>query len=389
LAYFPAAYKTSKDYSVLPDNGSGDFTYSGGGNAVSQRPDGLWQVGWPANTPRNAYVNGVLGRLAEPQRQLLISYPRNFARAEWAKTNGRIEGDAASVGSELFVSPVLEADWSDAGGGNYSCNGAGVGTRIIKNIGSAVGEIYLVTVACSAYTSGSVITHIGGSSAFGSITINSATSITRQLLVHTVASSAVYVGSSSFIGSISVSVKKVTSGFPCPFVNNLGVNTNEGFKFVATAANAILRLTTAHTSIAASTYTNSVFLKRVNGTGQVSIIDVNNVARPITITDEWQRYEYAAAALTTSGQIGIQLATSGDEVMICHAQAELGAASTSPIYGTEGGTRTREADDNRVDLPSGVTEVQLTNMSDTVTTDASPSEPYVMPLGTWKKIIMI
>jgi len=71
---------------------------------------------------------------------------------------------------------------------------------------------------------------------------------------------------------------------------------------------------------------------------------VNNVARPITITNEWQRYEYTAVASGTSGQIGIQLATSGDEVMICHAQAELGAASTSPIYGTEGGLVTRNAD---------------------------------------------
>jgi hypothetical protein len=225
LVWAASASKEAVDYSVLPADGSGDFTYSGGGNAVSQRPDGLWQVGWPANTPRNSYLDGVLGRLVEPQRQLLITHPRLFSNAAWTLTNATILG-----------------------------------------------------------------------------------------------------------------------GFACPFVNNLGVNTNEGYKFVATAANAILNLTTAHTSIAASTYTNSVFLKRINGTGQVSILDVNNVARPITITNEWQRYEYAAVALTTSGQIGIQLATSGDEVMVCHAQPELGATSTSPIYGTEGGVIVRVAD---------------------------------------------
>jgi hypothetical protein len=254
LVWAASASKEAADYSVLPADGSGDFTYSGGGNAVSQRPDGLWQVGWPANTPRNAYTNGVLGRLIEQQSQLLITYPRLFSNAAWTLTNATILG-----------------------------------------------------------------------------------------------------------------------GFACPFVNNLGVNTNEGFKFVATAANAILRLTTAHTSIAASTYTNSVFLKRITGTGQVSILDVNNVARPITITNEWQRYEYAAAASGTSGQIGIQLATSGDEVMVCHAQPELGATSTSPIYGVEGGLVTRNLDQifklNSSDLIGQIEgtiliDVQIMNLSD-------------------------
>jgi len=71
-------WKLSKDYSVYPLDGSGDFTYSGGGNAVSQRPDGLWQVGWPANTPRNSYTNGVLGRLVEPQRTNQCSRSNTF-----------------------------------------------------------------------------------------------------------------------------------------------------------------------------------------------------------------------------------------------------------------------------------------------------------------------
>jgi hypothetical protein len=140
----------------------------------------------------------------------------------------------------------------------------------------------------------------------------------------------------------------ILGGFACPFVNNLGVNTNEGFKFTATAANATLKLTTPYTTTAASTYTNSVFLKRVTGTGNVFIEDVNDVDRAVILTTAWQRFEYAAAASGATGQCGIKLATSGDEVMVCHIQPESNVNSdstaTSTIYGVEGSLLTRNAD---------------------------------------------
>jgi hypothetical protein len=224
LLWAASASKEAVDYSVLPADGSGDFTYSGGGNAVSQRPDGTWQINWPANTPRNRYDNGVLGRLIEPQRQNLISYPRLFSNAAWT-TAGELTGGQAGI-----------------------------------------------------------------------------------------------------------------------FVDASGANTNEAFKFKALNANEQLKRTTAFTTVAATTYTNSIYIKRVTGTGQVSIIDVNNTARAVTVTSDWTKVEYAAAASGTSGQIGIQLATAGDEVMICHAQPEAGTKSTSPIYGTEGSLLTRNAD---------------------------------------------
>jgi len=355
LAYIPAAYKTSKDYSVIPADGSGDFAFTrDSGNAVSQRPDGLWQVGWTANTPRNVYTNGVLGRLVEPQRQMLISYPRSFARAEWTKINGRIEGDASTATGNVLqdtfaasggssISDVTETGFTD----NFTAGG--LTGNVFSRIGNesnylTVGKLYYyefdIVLNSGSYTG---ITVASGATILQSITNNGRY---RGFLIPSLPT--LYIRNANSGANKNYTVSnfscKEASGFACPFVNNLGVNTNEGFKFTATAANAILNLIIAHTSITNSNYTNSVFLKRITGTGQVSILDVNNVARAITITSEWKRYEYAAAASGTSGQIGIQLATSGDEVMICHAQVELGTTSTSPIYGTEGGLVTRNAD---------------------------------------------
>jgi hypothetical protein len=331
--------------------------------------------------------------LVEPQRQLLISYPRVFARSEWTKINGRIEGDPTTAGVDLLAGWDF-TNWTSSGAiivdsNTFTAISTGGGIRksgLVTN-----NKLYRVKISGNIQNGAVQLQDWNISSNYvgvltGNFSIDSYFISQGTLLSFVITS----VTGTLQADIISFELQEVIA-FDCPLVNSSGVNTKEAFKFVATANNAILRRSSAniYTTVAASTYTNSVFLKRITGTGQVSIIDVNNVARPITITNEWQRYEYAAAANDTSGQICIQLATSGDEVMICHAQAELGANSTSPIYGTEGGTRTREADDNRVDLPSGVTEVQLTNMSDTVTTDASPSDPYVMPLGTWKKIIMI
>jgi len=55
---------------------------------------------------------------------------------------------------------------------------------------------------------------------------------------------------------------------------------------------------------------------------------------------------------------------------------------------TTGTTETRDPDLISVDLPTGVTTVTLTDIDDVETVDASPADPYVIPVGSWKKIIM-
>ena len=136
----------------------------------------------------------------------------------------------------------------------------------------------------------------------------------------------------------------VEGGYACPFVDANGANTNEGYDVVATADNGYVRLATPLTIIAGTTYTDSLFIKRISGTGQISLIDINTADRAITLTSEWQRFDYAAVAESTSGQAGVKLAVSGDVIQICYSAVEAAATASSPIYGAETGTQTRNAD---------------------------------------------
>lgn len=89
-------------------------------------------------------------------------------------------------------------------------------------------------------------------------------------------------------------------------------------------------------------YTSSVYLKRVSGSGVVSISMNGTDYYPCVLTDEWQRF--SITALMANPGVYIKIATSGDEVAADCAQIELGVYPTSPIL-TTNAPATRAADE--------------------------------------------
>ena len=102
LALIPSGYKASKVYSVLPTDGTGDFTFTRSGNATRVNSEGLIEL-VSTNVPRLNYplidgvVNGCPSLLLEPQRTNLIQYSEDFSQGYWTK-------DGSSVTSG-FTSP--------------------------------------------------------------------------------------------------------------------------------------------------------------------------------------------------------------------------------------------------------------------------------------------
>jgi len=103
LALIPSAYKASKVYSVLPNDGTGDFDFSRATLATRINKDGLIEtVG--SNVPRLNYpmidgvVSGCPSLLLEPARTNLIQYSEDFSNAYWNKVD-------ASVSSNNSISP--------------------------------------------------------------------------------------------------------------------------------------------------------------------------------------------------------------------------------------------------------------------------------------------
>ena len=94
----------------------------------------------------------------------------------------------------------------------------------------------------------------------------------------------------------------------------------------------------------ATEYTASFWIKRKTGSGVVNIRSVENANTPVTITDEWTRVSLAVTSTSTTIRIGLNLATSGDEVYVWGAQLEQLGYATSYIANLTTGSSTRVAE---------------------------------------------
>ena len=105
LAMIPSGYKAGKLYSVLPSDGTGDFTVARNSVATRVNQSGLIEeVG--VNVPRLDYsAGGCPVLLTEIQSQNKITYSEDFSNSSWLKTR-------ALISSNVAISPdgTLNAD---------------------------------------------------------------------------------------------------------------------------------------------------------------------------------------------------------------------------------------------------------------------------------------
>ena len=104
LVLIPSAYKSGVLYSILPEDGTGDFTASRNSVATRINPIGLIEeVG--INVPRIDYTDGTPVLLTEPQSTNLITYSSDFSDASWSKLE-------STVSSNTIASPdgIVNAD---------------------------------------------------------------------------------------------------------------------------------------------------------------------------------------------------------------------------------------------------------------------------------------
>ena len=103
----PSAYRVNKVYSVLPVDGSGDMTFSRGGEATRVREDGLIE-NVLSNTPRLNWLNSNCpSLLLEPQRTNLQVYSEEFDNVAWIKSRTTITAnDTISPNGELTADKI-------------------------------------------------------------------------------------------------------------------------------------------------------------------------------------------------------------------------------------------------------------------------------------------
>jgi hypothetical protein len=119
LALIPSGYKASKVYSVLPTDGTGDFTFTRSGNATRVNSDGLIEL-VSTNVPRLNYplidgvVQGCPSLLLEPSRTNLVTFSEQFDNAAWVKSfsiltsNAATSPDGYTNADKLIATSVLD-----------------------------------------------------------------------------------------------------------------------------------------------------------------------------------------------------------------------------------------------------------------------------------------
>jgi hypothetical protein len=113
LAMIPVAYKEDKLYSVIPNDGDGDFDFSRSSKGTRVNKGGFIEE-MDNDIPRLDYplLDGVVQDcptlLLEPQRTNLTLYSQEIDNAYWSKTNGTATANQAvspdgSLNSEMFA----------------------------------------------------------------------------------------------------------------------------------------------------------------------------------------------------------------------------------------------------------------------------------------------
>lgn len=124
--------------------------------------------------------------------------------------------------------------------------------------------------------------------------------------------------------------------------------SNAASSVTATASNATILQTI---TLASSQRFQSVFVKRITGSGAVSMTtDGGATWTALTLTSSWARLPIPAQTLANPS-VGFKIATSGDAIAVDLVQNETGAAWTSPIATTSTAV-TRTADDVRLTSPA-------------------------------------
>jgi hypothetical protein len=102
--------------------------------------------------------------------------------------------------------------------------------------------------------------------------------------------------------------------------------TSTATEFTASAANAVL--TQGYTAIAGS-YTFSVFLRRVTGSGDIQIAADNGTWTTKVITGTWARYDVTQTVAAGSKTAGVRVVTDTDAIEVWGAQLEQRSAATA------------------------------------------------------------
>jgi hypothetical protein len=110
------------------------------------------------------------------------------------------------------------------------------------------------------------------------------------------------------------------------------------------------------------TFTFSVYLKRISGTGIINIIDVNGNLVPVSVTNDWQRFSITSTTTSTTVRAYFRVMTTGDSIAAWGAQLVEGTSALD-YFATETRLNIPRLDYSLGSCPNILLEPQRTNLS--------------------------
>ena len=270
LALIPCGYKGGSPegtlYSVLPTDGSGDFTVSRASKKHKINSDLELEI-IENNVPALNYdaIGGCPVLNTEPQATNLITYPISFGNSYWTKSGTSIQGDPSTAGAEKVTNGGFstDTDWTKGSGWTIGSGVATVtsgnnGDDLVQDIGLVDGTFYKIEVTISGYVAGSLrMNFLGTGGSIGDFTANGSYvgyayggSDTRLQIVATTTTTTLSID--------NVSVKEV-QGYSAPSVDF----PTSAFKLVEDTSTGIhiLQPTTPIVTVVSTSYSLSAFYK--------------------------------------------------------------------------------------------------------------------------------
>ena len=432
LALFPSGRKATKLYSVLPTDGTGDFTVARAGLRNEINSDLKLSL-IAANVPAFNYdtLGGCPVLNTEPQATNLITYPVSYGNSYWTKSGASIEGDI-TIGAEQVTDGDMSnaASWVLGAGASISsgvatltASGVAVNLRqdTIWASNSFDNKTVRLTYTITANTLNAAGLHTGtyhGDEFYAPAIALPSTVGTHSIDlgvpgIGTANRLTMFISSTSTSGSISftdVSVKEV-QGYSAPSVDF----PTSAFKLVGDGTAAFKNITKSGLSVTDTlNYTISVFAKAdtldylqllcsggfainhqnfdlvngVIGTGSgVVSADIEAYANgwykcSVTLLATSTTVTNAYIVLADSASMGRAVGfTTSSGVYLFMAQLEQGSVATSPTFtditlAAEGSTTTRLADvvtntglSSVINSVEGVIEIKLKSIYSSLTGD--------------------
>jgi hypothetical protein len=339
LALIPSGYKNSKVYSILPNDGSGDFTFArnSGGTRVNKQ--------------------GLIEQMQTYGSQLLNNSDFT-STSDWTVTN---TGSAASVIENGYLHINTSSDYTEA----------------TQSIGLTAGDTYRVDYEILESTAGTIsIIGNGGASTIIPSTVGKHTIEYDAQAVFAIKRT---TGSTN-IKIAYIKVYKVQYNTPrldwynsnCPslllesqstnlvpysedfnnawyFQNTADIELSnnispEGIKnaYKITYGSGGNRVGGANFSLPNTQHTNSIYMRKISGSGVVNFRSPINNTNNVTLTDQWERYSVTATLIDGTARLYVDLQTLGDVIEVFGAQIE--ENNLSSYIPTFAGTSTRLAE---------------------------------------------